>query len=92
MAWLLQSYANRRRSSGDVALGKREECEAGLVCRTAGSGVTERPLGMGQLALDEIHHAQFVVGDSGVKQIDRLYLGAARDRLRFGLVVSAQGS
>ncbi len=36
-------------------------------------------------------HAQFVVGGSGVEQIDRLYFGATSQRLGSSFVEPAQG-
>ena len=91
MTLLFKRHPNGCHGSSDIAAGELEECEARLALCPAGPGMAEGPLGKVQFALDEIDHAQFVVGDPGVEEIDRLNLGATGERLRSSLVMSAEG-
>src|SRR5271169_478597 len=91
MTLFLKRHPNGCHGSSDIGTCELEECESRLALCPTGPCMAEGSLGKVQFALDQIDHAQFVVGDPGVKEIDRLNLGETGESLRSSLVMSAEG-
>ncbi len=72
MAPVFKSRPDGSRSCCGVAAGEMEKREARLVLGSTCASVAEGAFGKVQFASDEVDHAQFVVRNSGVEEIDRL--------------------